>query len=234
VDVESAEDFCRAVEAHLCRKNDGHLIRVVGPAFEQVCGWARQGVPLAIACHGIDRYFERYYAKGRRRRPVRVESCEADILDAFDEWRRAVGVPALPEGEDSESPRRAGSLAAHLERVTARLTVLRSSASPGMAALVDPVVHELDTSRSAATGLRGDARQVLLARLRKLDVQLLIGARAQCAAGALEALTAQADSELAPFRTRMTPPAYADARERGVDRLVRQHWGLPTLAFEAA
>ena len=42
---------------------------------------------------GIDRYFERYYAKGPRRRPVRVEFCEADVLDVFDEWRRAVGHP---------------------------------------------------------------------------------------------------------------------------------------------
>ena len=31
--------LCRAVESYLCRKNDGHLIRIVGPAFEMVCGW---------------------------------------------------------------------------------------------------------------------------------------------------------------------------------------------------
>ena len=26
--------FCRAVEAHLCRVNGGHLVRIVGPAFD--------------------------------------------------------------------------------------------------------------------------------------------------------------------------------------------------------
>jgi hypothetical protein len=83
------------VEAHLCRKNDGHLIRIVGPAFEQVCGWAVRGVPLTVAMRGIDRYFERYYAKGPRRRPVRVEFCEADVMDVFDEWRRALGITAV-------------------------------------------------------------------------------------------------------------------------------------------
>ena len=40
---DAAEDYCRAVEAYLCRKNDGHLIRIVGPAFEQVCAWSRRG-----------------------------------------------------------------------------------------------------------------------------------------------------------------------------------------------
>ena len=52
------EQYCRDLEAYLCRKNDGHLIRIVGPAFEQVCGWAARGVPFTVACRGIDRYFE--------------------------------------------------------------------------------------------------------------------------------------------------------------------------------
>src|SRR6188474_3561032 len=86
--------YCRDIEAYLCRKNDGHLVRIVGPAFEQVLGWANKGVPIKIAFLGIDRYFERYYAKGPRRRPVRIEFCEADVLDAFDQWRRAVGIAA--------------------------------------------------------------------------------------------------------------------------------------------
>ena len=39
-------DFCREIETYLCKKNDGHLIRVVGPSFELVSGWAERGVPL--------------------------------------------------------------------------------------------------------------------------------------------------------------------------------------------
>jgi hypothetical protein len=87
-------DYCREIETYLCRKNDGHLIRVTGPSFDLVAGWARQGVPLKVACAGIDRCFERYYRKGPRRRPVKIDFCEADVLDVFDEWRRAVGIPS--------------------------------------------------------------------------------------------------------------------------------------------
>ncbi len=112
----SPGEFCREIETYLCRKNDGHLIRIVGPVFEKVCGWAAQGVPIKIAYRGIDRYFERQQAKGPapRRRPIRVEFCEADILDAFDEWRRAVGVTAsavasnaMAAGSDSADARNA-------------------------------------------------------------------------------------------------------------------------------
>src|SRR5439155_14581887 len=113
-----AEDYCRELESYLCRKNDGHLIRIVGPAFEQVCGWSARGIPLKLAMVGIDRYFDRYYAKGPRRRPVRIEFCEADVLDVFDEWRRSVGVSEAREageesGADPSGPR--SSLPAHLE-----------------------------------------------------------------------------------------------------------------------
>jgi len=97
------EDYCRQLESYVCRKNDGHLIRIVGPAFEQVCGWAARGIPLKLAMRGIDRYFERYYAKGARRRPVRIEFCEADVLDVFDEWRRAVGVSVEAGGAGEAS-----------------------------------------------------------------------------------------------------------------------------------
>ena len=100
-------EYCREVEAYLCRKNDGHLIRIVGPVFEQVCCWAEQGVPLSAVFQGIDRRFERYYARGPRRRPLRLEFCEADVLDLFDEWRRAVGVPAASTGERAVGSRHA-------------------------------------------------------------------------------------------------------------------------------
>src|SRR5262245_64909176 len=95
--VEVAE-YCRQVESYLCQKNAGHLIRIVGPAFEQVCSWAERGVPLKVAFRGIDQYCERYYAKAPRRRPVRIEFCEADILELFDDWRCAVGVWASGGG----------------------------------------------------------------------------------------------------------------------------------------
>ena len=51
--------YCREVEAYLCRRNDGHLIRVVGPAFEIVKGWAAQGIPLTLVREAIDRVVER-------------------------------------------------------------------------------------------------------------------------------------------------------------------------------
>ncbi len=106
-DAMDLGDYCRHVEAYLCQKNDGHLIRIAGPSFTRVSGWARDGIPLAIVYRGVDRYFERYYARGQRRRPVHIDFCEGDVLAVFDEWRRAVGFHGAGEPPDGEACLRA-------------------------------------------------------------------------------------------------------------------------------
>jgi hypothetical protein len=234
--VAGVEDYCRQVEAYLCRKNDGHLIRIVGPAFEQVCGWATRGVPLTVAQRGIDRCFDRYYAKGPRRRPVRIEFCEADVLDVFDDWRRALGITASDTvGATHASPaqdRRHESLPAHLDRVVARLTALRAGEDRTLDATLDEMVREIDVARAGARSIRGEARHTLIERLRAIDQRLLDAARAQCDAQTMDALIAEADADLAPFRGRMVPEAYEQSRRAAVDRLLRERRKLPIVAFE--
>ena len=248
-------EFCRQLEAYLCRKNDGHLIRIVGPAFEQVCGWSKRGIPLKLAMRGIDRYFERYYAKGSRRRPVRIEFCEPDVLDVFDEWRRSVGISssadlssgaedvndASPlarrssESEVGSGPRAAasaGSLPAHLERIIARLTTLRAGGDRWLDSAIEAIVRELDGFRAEARTARGDARETLLNRLREFDASLIEAVRAQCDTGTFHQLEAEADEELRPFRGRMPSEAYAQSHRACVDRLLRDRARLPTIAYE--
>ncbi len=233
---DGREAYCRDVENYLCRKNDGHLIRIVGPAFEQVCSWSARGIPLKVVYRGVDRYFERYYAKGPRRRPVRIEFCEADVLDVFDEWRRAVGVGAVgvgAVGEPAAESHPHASLPAHLERVVARLTTLRAGGGrAGLDSTLEEIVRELDAARAGSRSLRGERREAQLERLRELDGRLLDAARRSSDAPLLERLGAEADEQLAPFRPRMAPDVYTQSRQACIDRLLREHFTLPTISFD--
>jgi hypothetical protein len=221
-------EYCRALETYLCRKNEGHLIRIVGPVFEQVCGWAAQGVPLSIACRGIDRYCERYYAKGARRRPVRIEFCEADILELFDGWRRAVGV-----GTEALEPARRDTLPAHLERAIARLTAQRPDGERSAAfdEQVASITRELDAMRGRARQARGDARTTLLEQLAALDRRLMDAASHELR-DRRAALEQEAQAEIAPFASRMTDAARADAARVALERVIRDALGLPVITFE--
>lgn len=224
-------EYCREIETYLCRKNEGHLIRIVGPAFEQVSGWAAQGVPLAVAFKGIDQYCERYYAKGPRRRPVRIEFCEADILTLFDDWRRAVGVTA--DDSTHESRGKPDSLPAHLDRVIARLTMVRGkNPSPMFDGEVDAAVRELDGMRAAAKHARGEARAAIIARLSEIDRLLLEAARADLGDARLAELKSAAEAEVAPFAARMPADARTRALNAAGDRLLRDAAGLPVVALE--
>ena len=232
------DGYCREIEAYLCRKNDGHLIRIVGPAFDQVSEWARMGIPVKVVCAGIDRYFERYYRKGPRRRPVRVEFCEADVLDAYDAWRRAVGLHGIasegasPDAEMA-SPRKP-SLASHVERVIARLTALRSSTqwSASLGEELERVARRLDALQPEFKSARGDARERLLEQLAVLDRELGAKAVDSLDEASRRAMEIDAREALAPFRDRMPAEAYQRACAAALDRHVRLHYGLPTIAFD--
>ena len=241
--------YCHSIESYLCRKNDGHLIRIVGPAFERVCQWEEQGIPLKVAFRGIDRYFERYYAKGPRRRPVRVEFCEADVLDVFDEWRRAVGVslvrerPPSDEADGEASPqmepddlatatRPKRSMRAHLDRVMARLIDLRTSDDDSLHPALDEAIRDVDRIRAAARGVRGSAREAVLERLRALDADVIAAARSVAGEAAMEEIRAEARTELEPFRTRMPEEAYRTAVTACENRIIRERARLPVIAFE--
>jgi hypothetical protein len=230
-DPNAVAEYCRQIEGYLCQKNGGHLIRVVGPAFEEVRGWARQGIPLKIAFRGIDQCCERRIAQTTRRRPIRIEFCADDILQLFDDWRRAVGV-APPEA--ASAPTRKPSLASHIERVVSRLIALRGTegVAPLPESAIDEAVQALDRIGEGARKARGDERQALIAELESIDRGLV-----QSVAGLLDEPTSrrlrrEAEEELAAFGERMPAGARATAVEMAYLRLVRETARLPRVAFD--
>jgi hypothetical protein len=244
------DEYCREIEAHLCRRNGGHLVRVAGPAFELVRAWAQRGVPLKVALQGIDRYVDRSSARGMRRRPARVEFCEGDVLDAFDAWRRAVGVYRADaerpdagepprgegaEGADHDAPiaRPRESLSTHIDRVIVRLTSLRSGDVPeAWDAALEELVRALDAMHPAARRARGEARARLLAELDALDARLIERARAVAGDQVLAEVSREATSELEPFADRLPPHAYEAAHRRCETRILRERLRLPTIPLE--
>ena len=228
IDVES---YARELEAYLCRKNDGHLIRITGPAFEQVQGWAAQGVPIKVAEAGIDRYFERYYRKGPRRRPVRIEFCEADVLEPSI-WRRAVGViqvVSIQPGPDVEDPQPASrprrSLASRRRRAGAIDGLLGSDHA-------GPILG----SRARAAVSRYRSLRKILARSREARYEVM-----RCGRIDRKSLAAAAVTALDPAERRRSKGADAEpslcpawptrpicSRAPGAERLC-SHFGSESL-----
>jgi hypothetical protein len=161
---------------------------------------------------------------------VQIQFCDADVLDAFDAWRRAVGVVR----ETDHAPRARASLAAHIERVIARLTALRASSERTHAFqdVLSDVVRELDALQPRGRGARGHAREELIAVLAALDRRLIEAVAAALPEAERVRADAAAKEQLAPFRDRMASDAYERACAAAAERYVREGFGLPVVAFD--
>jgi hypothetical protein len=235
--VTDVAHYCRQVEAHLTRVNGGHLVRVVGPGFALVRQWADDGVPLSVVFRGIEQKAERH-AQGASKRPLRIEFCANDVRALYDDWRRAIGVHAtMPETGDAVAsttsaskrrsvPKAIGRAIDRLGRLAGRLE-LPEDFRDAMSRLIE----QLASVREEMSRTRGEARQHMLERLAPLENELLDHARRIVPADALRGITAQAEQDLAPYRDRLQPEAWARAVSVTVDRGVREYLDLPSLDF---
>lgn len=227
-------DYCRQVETHLTRVNAGHLVRIVGPAFELVRQWAEEGIPLSVVFRGIDLRAGRHRVR-QGKRPLRIEFCEADVRDLFDGWRRAVGLPrgAAPADAtpaEAAEPRRR-SLTRHLDRAIERLAASagRLDLPETFRAAADPVLREIVALRDAAKKARGPARDEIAARFPIIDAALVQAAAQSAPPELIDALRVEAEQDLAPYRDRLSDEAWQRSIGVTVTRLLRDRYGLPTL-----
>jgi hypothetical protein len=244
------DGYCRAIESHLCRKNDGHLIRIAGPTFDLVRSWAEQGVPLKVALTGIDRTFERYYRKGARRRPLHVSFCEADVLDVFDDWRRAVGLSGAPAAGARMTSDKA--LPAECEAGTAECGAATAGGVAGTPALAKALSERphraaslpahLERVANRLTLLRGDARNdremetAIAAAVLQMDAHrdASRGARGPARAALIAQLESLDDSLLAHVRSRLSPEQLDALGREAAQTLAPFRERMPPAAYAAA
>lgn len=237
-------EYCRAVEAHLTRVNGGHMVRIVGPGFSLVREWEAAGIPLSVVQRAIDQKAERHRqgTAGRSGRPLRIEFCENDVHELFDDWKRAVGVmmtspderPAGDAPPDVEAPvpsSRRQSLSKHLERVSERLSRLlgRRDLPESFLERVNLTISAVAAARERARTARGAAREAIAAAMRPLDVELMAAAHAMLDEAQREQLLRQAEGELAVYRNRLDPDAWTKALNATMDRALRERFALPVI-----
>lgn len=241
-DAMDVGEYCRRVEEHLARVNEGQIIRIVGTGFELVRGWARSGIPLSVVCYGIDRKAERHRT-GRAQRALRLEFCEPDVQASFAHWRRSVGIFIGDPGPDDQSARpadvaeaspvlerRQPSMSRQLERAADRLVRAagRLETPVQLRERLSSVLERVVELREQARRARPATRDQTATALADLDRDMLVAARAACGSELME-VEHDAAAELAPYRTRLAPDVWQRSFDASVDRLLRDRFGLPVL-----
>ena len=90
----------------------------------------------------------------------------------------------------------------------------------------------MESLAAESHGARGEKRGRIVGRLGELDRELSAATIERIQPARAQELKREAETELAPFRTRMSADAHQQALEAAYLRLVRHALGVPTLAYE--
>jgi len=194
--------------------------------------WREAGIPLEAVLRGIDAAFDKrdakaHKARGRLQKVNGLAWCAQAVMQATEEMAEAATgtIPSEPR-EPIESGFEANRVAAYLEH---------NAAAIDAAQLSEPVL--LATSqrlRELGSWMRTEAPPPLddLDRiLTVLEEKLLAALQASAPEEELVALRAQADSELAPYRSKMSAVQLRQIQQQFLQKRLLEARGLPRLSL---
>jgi len=207
--------------------------------------WKEMGVPLHVVLRGIERAFDSYEAKPRKRSVKTLFYCQEEVEAQFAEWQESqVGAEAERNGEgtvdksvdvDARLPFPRAVIQEHLEG--ARATLLELCAG-GKKAHKDDFCETLsrvakrlkELGKDFAGARRPDAEKLeeSLARLEKTLDEALV---ANLSARELATARLAAEEQLEPYRGRMERTVFEQTLENLLLKRLRESHGLPRLSL---
>ncbi|HKT88995.1 MAG TPA: hypothetical protein VJQ59_11190 [Candidatus Sulfotelmatobacter sp.] len=229
--MENYFNYFTEIEEHFQRRRGGILLlSTLDWALIEI--WKDAGIPLEAVLRGIDSTFERYEKRPSKSRKVNgLGYCAQEVLAAAEEMKEAaVGVP-------SESKPERGFRSIEIVEFLKKSAALVDSAKlpEGGGISVAPI------ARDTAKTLRDLADQVeaqpatrledLERHLTVLEEKLLAALLAATPDADLVAVRAQADRELAPYRSKMPGTQIEQLLKQYVHKRLLEKYELPRLSL---
>ena len=206
--------------------------------------WKEMNVPLHVALRGIEKSFDSWESKPRKRSVKSLLYCQEEVEAQYAEWLDAhVGSAAESESEavvagarDSAGlPFPRPDILEHLERCR---SVLSATALKRKQTTADDLVDALQRAAAQVTELQNDFEAATLPNAQKLE-QSLTGVERMLSdailsvadSGELGALTKEVEKQLKPYRKQMEPAVYAQTRDNLLLKRLRETFEVPRLSL---
>jgi hypothetical protein len=192
--------------------------------------WRQQGIPLHIVLRGIERSFDSYESRPRKRTVKTLLYCQEEVEAQYAEWMEArVGASEQNDAVDSDAtPFSAPAIREHLDRCHSTLVKLSVSGKQ----------DELSEALVRAAGLLKDLQDDLVLDTRRLEDSLTGLERMLNEAmmnvvpsTELDALKKEIKDQLKPYRSQMEPPVYNQTFDNLLLKRVREQFGVPRLSL---
>jgi myosin heavy subunit len=199
--------------------------------------WKQQGIPLHIVLRGVEKSFDSYEAKPRKRSVKTLLYCQEEVEAQFAEWVEShVGSAddsPEPETESDKTPFSFAAITEHLERCRGALSELAASrreADDLSEALTRASALLVDIEKDFASSTTLDTRK-LEDSLTGLERMLNDSMFSVVSSTALEELKNGIKEQLKPYRSQMEAAVYKQTFDNLLLKRLREQFGMPRLSL---
>jgi hypothetical protein len=242
-------NYFTEIEDAFIRRRGRHLL--LSPMdWALIESWKEMGVPLHVALRGIEKSFDSYESKPRKRTVKTLFYCQEEVEAQFAEWlesQTGAHAPAPPTATDESGAAATGEeggrglpfprevIAAHLADCQAGLArALEKRRAAGEDAVTEALARAAARLGELAEDFNRAARPdagLLESSLTDLESLLDRALRTALPGAEVEAARASAAEQLRPYKARMERATYAQTLDNLLAKSLREAAGVPRLSL---
>ena len=238
-------NYFTEIEDAFIRRRAKHLL--LSPIdWALIESWKEMDIPLHVALRGIEKAFDSWESKPRKRSVKSLLYCQEEVEAQFAEWRESrVGAAEEPNKEHEDDGKEANksedlpfsrvAILQHLERNRSSLLELcaarRKAGEDDLSDALEratALLSELQEDFAACGSL--DA-QKLEQSLSGLERMLSDGIRSVVSTELVTAIEGEVKEQLKPYRKHMEAPVYQQTFDNLLLKRLREQFGVPRLSL---
>jgi len=200
--------------------------------------WKQQGIPLHIVLRGVEKSFDSFEARPRKRTVKTLLYCQEEIEAQYAEWVEArVGSASNSEDnnepDSDKTPFSFAAISEHLQRNRTSLVELARSRQKE-----DDLSEALTRAATLLVDIESDFTSSATLDTRKLEDSLTGLERmlndamlAVVSVTALDELNKEVKDKLKPYRAQMEPAAYKQTFDNLLLKRLREQFAVPRLSL---
>ena len=238
-------NYFTEVEDTFVRRRAKHLF--LSPLdWALIESWKELGIPLHLVLRGIEKAFDSWEAKPRKRSVKSLLYCQEEVEAQYAEWLESRVGASLSEterteqvgaddGEDDSTPFSRAALLKHLRDGRAKLS---ETGEQRRAIAADDLCEALARAVTLLTDLEDEClaapspdAQKLEHSLSGIERMLSEAVRAAASREQIAEITREIKKQLRPYRSHMEPAVYEQTLDNFLLKRLREQLGVPRLSL---
>jgi hypothetical protein len=234
-------NYFTEIEDAFIRRRGKHLL-ISSIDWTLIETWKEIGIPLHIALRGIEKAFDSWESKPRKRSIKGLLYCQEEVEAQFAEWRESrVGAANEPNEENGAQPKSEAlpfSRAAIMEHLKRGRTSLSEVCATRRKTGADDLSDALERAVALLGELEQDFAAIALPDAQKLE-QSLSGVerllsdaiRSVAEPEQIAQIEREVKEQLKPYRKHMEPVVYQQTFDNLLLKRLREQFGIPRLSL---